>query len=218
MIPLPLDLVPSFEERLEKTWWRSSAWAKRRDALCLGLGLCGLRWVEVSRMQVKDLSYEAGLVRVRSAKGGIDRVVAVGLSWANAFRHVRRRLECSSIDAADLRAGLGFLSGTGKALEYSQALRSCRRWTELHFGQPFSFHCLRHTAGVRLYLATRDVLAVQQMLGHKDLRWTQTYLQVFAGYGGVGVPGFVSAGNDRRSGLRIFDPDGLMADRPGRAG
>lgn len=210
MIPLPLSLVPSFERRLEETWWRRSSWAKRRDALCLGLGLCGLRWIEVSRVQVKDLCFEDGLVRVRTAKGGVDRVVAVGLSWVNAFRQVRYRLECSGILTAEMAGGVAFLSSTGRSLAYSQVLRTCRRWTKRHFGQAFTFHSLRHTAGVRLYLATRDVLAVQQLLGHKDLRWTQVYLQVFAGYGGVGVPSFVAGGSGDPGELRLFDPEGRL--------
>jgi len=42
----------------------------------------------------------------------------------------------------------------------------------------FRFHDLRHTVGTMAYLVTRDLQAVQHLLGHSDLRTTQIYADV----------------------------------------
>lgn len=202
MVPLPLDRLDGFERRVEATWCsRRVSAAKRRDALVMGLGLCGLRWVEVSRVRRGDVLRVSGRVRVRSAKGGVPRCIVTGRSWTEAaVAEFCGRGPGSSL----------FCTGSGGELRYEQVRRRCREWTSRFFGEPYSFHCLRHTAAVRLYEATRDVVAVQRMLGHRSLKWTSVYLQGLRSGGTVGLPAFV---NGRVVGLTLFDPEGLVCRR-----
>jgi len=87
MVPLPLRLVPEFEARLERAWWRRSrSRTFRRDALMVGLGLCGLRWIEVHSLRASCVDNFQGAVRVFTAKGGVGRTVRVGLSWVSAWQ------------------------------------------------------------------------------------------------------------------------------------
>jgi hypothetical protein len=86
--------------------------------------------------------------------------------------------------------GFVFLTSSGKRLSYEAVLRRLRVWSRHVFGRAYSFHCLRHTAAVRVYEATRDVLVVQRFLGHKSLQWTDVYLRSLLAVEVNGLPGF----------------------------
>jgi site-specific recombinase XerC len=200
MIALPLDLVESFERKLDATWSsRSVSWAKRRDALVIGLGLCGLRWEETRRVRRCDLRPVSFRLSVRTAKGGVGRSIYVGRSWTAAALLLR--------DGC-LGGDLLFVTRNLRPLAYKQVLRRVRDWTRQHFGEAYSFHCLRHTAAVRMHRATGDVLAVQRYLGHRSLQWTSVYLAGVEGTGPRGMPSFVTSGDV--AALTVFDPAGLL--------
>lgn len=42
--------------------------------------------------------------------------------------------------------------------------------------KPWSLHCLRHRFATRVYQATKDLVVVQQLLGHENVATTQRYL------------------------------------------
>jgi len=197
MFPLPLDGVENFCARVERAWLNGRL-SVRRDALCIGLGLLGLRWVECSRLVVGDLLKDRALVHVPSAKKGVPRIIPTGQSWMLAMLAVRRAYPGYAPD------GFLFVTRTGQQLKYPNILRRCRAWTEIHFGRSYSFHCLRHTAAVRHYLATRDVLSVQRLLGHRSLKWTAEYLASLQIIPSAGLPPFVEG---RLKGPRLFCPD-----------
>ena len=202
MMSLPMELVDGFEAKLERTWCGSGvSAAKRRDALVLGLGLCGLRWIECVRVRRADLRAVSCRLEVRSAKGGVPRVVLVGRSWTEAARR--------NWGGGDPSSAL-FSTAWGGELRYEQVRRRCREWTRAFFGEPYSFHCLRHTAAVRLYQASHDVVAVQRLLGHRSLQWTTVYLAGVEDVGALGMPSFVEGS---RGLIRLFDPDGLAGRR-----
>jgi integrase len=204
MKPLPLSQIDSFESRIERAWClRKLSWAKRRDACVIGLGLCGLRWEEVSRVRRDDLDRVDGGLMVRTAKNGPKRRVPVGLSLTAGLVRVWMDLPP---DGASVRSGWAFYTQTGQALSYESVLRRTRQWTRAHFGQAYTFHCLRHTAAIRMYLATRDVVAVQRLLGHRSLRWTSVYLEELEVCRTEGLPAFAVS---KPAGLRVFDPDGM---------
>lgn len=198
---LPMSMVEDFEVRLERTWWAKS-WAKRRDALAMGLGLCGLRACEVLGSRWSDLLPADESLRVRTAKGGRPRIVRVGMSWIEAYRKVRGE----RVPEGDCRRLL-FYTSRQQALAYEELRRRCNEWTLLTFGRSYSFHCLRHTAAMRMYEATRDVKAVQEFLGHKNLQSTSVYLTSLRVHDFTpGLPSFVEGKQEKR--LRLFDPDG----------
>jgi len=204
--PLPLDLVVDFEERLERMWW-SKSWARRRDALAIGLGLCGLRCCEVLRSQIRDVLPVDEAIRVRTAKNGVGRIVRVGRSWISAMQAVRAERP----PKGKLRdSHLLFYTSKQRPLAYEELRRRMASWTMAVFKRPYSFHCLRHTAAVRMYEATKDVKAVQEFLGHRSLQWTSVYLAslVIRDFE-PGLPKF--AKDDRGTSLRLFDPDGEAA-------
>lgn len=90
-----------------------------------------------------------------------------------------------------------------------------RRFTEKAtvavFGTGYSFHCFRHTAAVRVWERTRDVLAVQRFLGHRSLQWTEAYLRSIRVVEIGGGPVAFCGGTSR--GPRLFDPEAKGAAR-----
>lgn len=210
MRALPLDGVSRFEQGIERTWCSPrSSWAKRRDACVIGLGLCGLRWEEVSRIRVFDLVLMNCELSVRTAKGGVNRNVRIGQSLSSGMQGVWR----TGPAVGPARSGsFAFYTREGKQLRYEAALRRVKAWTKIVFGQSFSFHCLRHTAAVRCYQATNDVLAVQRLLGHRTLRHTTVYLSSLETVRSGGLPNFVER---VKADLRLFDPDHLGTRRVG---
>jgi len=200
MIALPLNLVPTFEARLERAWGHR-AWCKARDALAISFGLCGLRWNEVSNMRFRDIDEHEGRLVVRSAKGGIRRTLPVGVHIIEALRCLTIKQRPKGISE---RLGLCFYSRPGQQLRYEHINRRLRDWTNRVFGRPYTFHCLRHTAAVRVYQETKDVLIVQRFLGHKSLMWTETYLRSLTDPGFVGLPTYCTQSAFKP---RLFDPD-----------
>ena len=170
MMPLPSAGVVAFEDFLRERW-SSKRYATRRDALACSLGLAGLRWEEVSRVRWTDVDQRDGRLAVRSAKGGIRRILPIGVCFASALRLLRfyggQRFGDEHV----------FLTLKGKRVAYEHMNRTIRRFTLIVFRRPFTFHCLRHTAAVRMYEATGDVLKVQRFLGHRSLMWTEVYLR-----------------------------------------
>jgi len=210
MLALPLDRVELFERRLELTWSTSRSWFKRRDALALGLGLCGLRSIEIRRLVRRDVGWVDAVVHVRTAKGGCPRTVPVGLSWMEAARRLIADNHWRFAESEADRQGWVFVARNGAQLSYRYLLERCRAWCREVFGRPFSLHCLRHTCAVRVYLQTRDVLAVHRLLGHRNLQWTETYLAGLVPQGVDGLPSFVVPDRPR---LKLFDPDRMLGRR-----
>lgn len=223
MEPLPLDRLDEFCSRLERTWWANRSASKRRDAACIGVMLCGLRWVEAHRLRLKDVSVSDGMLHVRTAKGGIDRRLPIGESFATALlqqqAEIRRRKLRSWSAAQHLQASQWlFITHNAGRLSYEAIRRRLRDWTKDVWDRPYSPHCLRHTAALRCYLETRDVMEVHRLLGHRSLQWTRAYLATIEGCGGFGLPDFCRgvngpAGWTRPHAPRLFDPEDLRMKR-----
>lgn len=222
MVPLPFDGLLAFEARLVACW-SSSSWYRRRGSLACSFGLLGLRWSEVEVVRPGDVSVDAETLFVRTRKRGQPRTIPVTRDLLEAALAMR-----GAIAGGDDRV---FVTRGGRGMVYQDVRRFVARCTRLAFGRPFSFHCFRHTAAVRVYRRTRDVVAVKQYLGHKSLQWTQSYLAslevvdvggpvAFAGGGPAVKPKlFVPAVGE----LEVKDVQGSGADRlcsenPGSAG
>jgi len=188
MVPLPADRVAVFEDWLVRRWTVRSRLV-RRGALCCSFGLLGLRWSEVEVMQPGDCFVESEGLLVRTRKRGRPRsidcpgsLLAAALAWR-----------------AELRGGVAdrlFVRETGRAMVYQDIRRFMASATREVFGRAFSFHCLRHTAAVRLYERTHDVLAVQRFLGHRSLQWTDSYLRSLLRVDTRGPVAFCGGGRD----------------------
>jgi integrase/recombinase XerC len=151
--------------------------AARRDrALLEFLYATGLRVGELAGLDLDDIDFTGGLVRVLG-KGNKERIVPFGrkaksslLAWLSASEPLRR----AGGDGSAL-----FLNLRGTRLTDRSARRILdRRMLEASITAHMSPHALRHTFATHMLGAGADLRAIQELLGHASLSTTQRYTHV----------------------------------------
>jgi integrase/recombinase XerD len=176
------ELLPSLAEgellRLLATVPRTGTVPALRDRVLLALlGVQGLRTVEITRANVEDLySGEPVVLRVRGKTR--DRLLPLRPDLAAVLQAYLAARGTARDDATGtpLVAAVGNRAG-GQRL----SRRGIRHVVDGYLRQAgvkrpgVSDHALRHTAATLAYKYTRDLRAVQHMLGHADPRTTARY-------------------------------------------
>jgi len=135
---------------------------------------CGLRISEISSLDVEDIDFESGMLRV-TGKGGKERVVPVGSkALAALIKYLKERPENESSETAGGRPC--FLNTRGGRL----GVRSIRRLVEKYSRDKnlkgrVTPHTLRHTFATHMLEGGTDLRSIQEMLGHSSLSTTQKY-------------------------------------------
>lgn len=132
----------------------------------------GLRRAEVAGLNVGDLDFLAGTLRV-FGKGSRERVVPVSTRALSCLREYLRRRAA--------RAGSEplFTNGRGGRLSADGVAFVVRRWIRAaSFPKSVSAHVFRHSFATHLLNQGCDLRSVQEMLGHKNLATTQVYTHV----------------------------------------
>lgn len=151
--------------------------ALRDRALLALLALQGLRTVEITRANVEDLyTGEPVVVRVRGKTR--DRLLPLRPDIAAVLQAYLAARGTVAHDAA----GTPLLTAVGnRAGGHRLSRRGVRYIVDGYLRQAglkrpgVSDHALRHTAATLAYKYTRDLRAVQHMLGHADPRTTARY-------------------------------------------
>lgn len=152
-IPRPADectITVALEHADERVW------------LMLMLGSRhGMRRGEIARVHTKDLRVDGpDWSLIVHGKGGKDRQIPL---WREVAVVIR-----------DSRTGWVFPNGLGGHLSPAHLGKLVRRAME---GEATA-HQLRHRFATRTYQATRDIRAVQELLGHASVATTQRYTKV----------------------------------------
>ncbi len=156
--------------------------AYRNRAIFETLYSSGIRVSEIAGMNVSDVDFQTGMIRVLG-KGKKERLVPVGTEALNAVRKYRERMlrEAAAnrketvLDEKGplfLNKNLGRLSARSIARILQKIAMDCGLST------PVSPHVLRHSFATHMLDAGADLKAVQEMLGHKSLSTTQKYTHV----------------------------------------
>lgn len=134
-------------------------------------GWSGLRAGEIARLLVENIhTAPAGAVGWRvHGKGGRWREVPVP-DWV--WQAIAPILPTSG-PAWRRERGVGHVTGKHVSKACNAHLRRVGFPGTLH-----TLHSLRHRVGTQVYLQTRDIRLVQQLLGHADPRTTSLYIQV----------------------------------------
>ncbi len=132
----------------------------------------GLRRSEVALLNVGDVDYLAGTVRV-FGKGSKERIVPVGLGALKCLRdYLKDRVHTE--DSAPL-----FINSRGTRLSDSGVVFVLARWIKrTSLLKKITPHTLRHSFATHLMNNGCDIRTVQEMLGHASLQTTQIYTHV----------------------------------------
>jgi integrase/recombinase XerD len=137
----------------------------------------GIRLRELCALTVFDADLQGGMVRVNCGKGQKDRVVPMGRHAVKALREyiakARPRLTKKNRKIRRLfvnRYG-GPVSGQVAAIMIRTFARQARLKKQV------TAHTFRHTFATDLVKNGADIVAVQRMLGHADLKSTQQYIR-----------------------------------------
>ncbi|MDO4607373.1 MAG: tyrosine-type recombinase/integrase [Bowdeniella nasicola] len=139
--------------------------APLRESLMLRLAaFAGLRCGEIARVHIQDLTHDLfGVSLVVHGKGAVDRLVPISEDLAQDIRTL----------AADSPTGYLFPGAVDGHLS--------ARWVSRLGGRllpsPWTMHKLRHRYGTTAYAAGRDLIAVQNLLGHSSVSTTQRYVE-----------------------------------------
>jgi len=132
----------------------------------------GLRRSEVSSLNIGDIDFISGFVRV-IGKGSKERVVPVGdkaLSALKKYLEMRNDNKFSSplfLNHLNKR-----LTDAGIALILKKMAKRAR------FARDINPHAIRHSFATHLLNKGCDLRALQEMLGHKNLSTTQIYTHI----------------------------------------
>lgn len=148
-----------------------------RDRAILEFGYAtGARVSEIGRVDVKDVLYDEGLVRL-FGKGSKERLVPVGRRALGAVALYARETR-PSLDRGKSQGRL-FLNVRGTPISRVGIWGIIRRCAVgAGISKRVTPHTLRHTFATHLLEGGADLRAVQEMLGHADLSTTQLYTRV----------------------------------------
>ncbi len=133
--------------------------AKPRERAILLLGApAGLCNAEMGALMPEDLQLELRQLQVQKGKGNKRRKV-----------NLSKRL-CEALAALERTPGKPLIGLTPQGIR--EAIRRlCKK-----YGVPYqAIHALRHTAGTRLYRATKDLKTVARHLGHSKIETAAVY-------------------------------------------
>jgi integrase/recombinase XerD len=163
---LPLILAPA-----EVLQLFGGAACSRDRVLLQTTYACGLRVSEVVALEVSAIDSARGVVVIRQGKGRKDRLVPLSARLLQELRSYWQQHRP--------RPWLFPGKRPGQPLCIAAAQKVCRRAAQrAGLTKPLTMHTLRHSYATHLLEAGCDLVTIQQLLGHRDLKTTTRYLHV----------------------------------------
>ena len=135
---------------------------------------CGLRLEEVANLTLRAINLSRAQLFIYDGKGGRDRVVYLS---GDAFEALSRYLK----KRPSSRVRKVFLVEKGVYKGKPLSMRGIQKRME-HYARKASLkvscHQLRHTMATQLLNADADLVIIQDLLGHNQIRTTQRYCKV----------------------------------------
>ena len=116
-------------------------------------------------VRFRDFTWKESAVTIRGAKGSNNRTVPLPAEFC------RRLMGFIELERRRNPDELVFSISTRQLRHIWDQYRPCQK----------GIHCLRHTAGVLLYLNCRDINIVRAFLGHRNINNTMVYLDFVEG-------------------------------------
>ncbi|OMP75904.1 site-specific tyrosine recombinase XerD [[Flexibacter] sp. ATCC 35208] len=146
----------------------------RNRAILETMYSCGLRVSEVTGLQISQLHFDAGFIRV-IGKGDKERLIPIGrdaIKYINIYKdEVRVHMPCKPGQEDIL-----FLNRRGSALTRVMIFLVIKELTVMAgIEKQVSPHTFRHSFATHLVEGGADLRAVQEMLGHESITTTEIY-------------------------------------------
>ena len=163
-------LVPT-EERIDKIISRCSL----KYTTTFQISKHGLRPDEVSKVVLRDVDLQRGLLTVRTSKLGAERTIKLK---HYAHENLRTYIQRKNITRLDTRL-------FSKPNILRDQWNKYRKRAYLNFRDPellkIRLYDLRHWFATTEYIKTRDLLHVKYLLGHRDIKSTLVYVHLAQG-------------------------------------
>lgn len=174
-IPLPKGAkrLPEILSPQEVVRILYAATSRRDRALLMTTYGAGLRVSEVVRLELRDLDSDRGLIRVAGGKGRKDRYTLFSERLREELRAYYRVYRPQRLLFPSRRRD------PTVALDPHSAQRMFHvAKTRAGVSKQGGIHSLRHAFATHMLEAGIDLLTIQHLLGHRDLRTTAGYIQV----------------------------------------
>lgn len=143
---------------------------KHKTMIMLGYA-CGLRVSEITGLEIKDIDEDRRLLLIRKAKGKKDRIVSLSPVMLVMLREYQTKHKPEKY----------LFEGQYKGTAYSsRSLELIIKAAKDKAGikKTGSMHMLRHSFATHLLEKGTDVVFIQKLLGHNNLKTTLRYLHV----------------------------------------
>ncbi|ACU62899.1 tyrosine recombinase XerD [Chitinophaga pinensis DSM 2588] len=147
---------------------------QRNRAILETMYSCGLRVSEVTNLQISQLHFDAGFIRV-VGKGDKERLVPIGsdaVKYINIYKDEVR----VHVPVKKGQEDILFLNRRGSALTRVMIFLVIKELTAAAgIDKQVSPHTFRHSFATHLVEGGADLRAVQEMLGHESITTTEIY-------------------------------------------
>lgn len=143
---------------------------KHKTMIMLGYA-CGLRVSEITSIELKDIDEERRLLFICRAKGKKDRVVSLSPVMIVMLREYKTKYNPTKYLFEGQKKGSNYSTRSLEAIIKAAKTKAGIRKTG-------SMHMLRHSFATHLLDKGTDVVFIQKILGHNDIKTTLRYLHV----------------------------------------
>ncbi|HRG58992.1 MAG TPA: site-specific tyrosine recombinase XerD [Bacteroidia bacterium] len=146
----------------------------RNKAILETMYSSGLRVSEVVNLQISNLHFEIGFIKV-TGKGSKERLVPIGSSAVKAIKLYRENVR-THLPIKKEYEDILFLNRRGAKLTRNMIfiiIKDLAQKIGLH--KNISPHTMRHSFATHLIEGGADLRAVQEMLGHESITTTEIY-------------------------------------------
>ena len=137
---------------------------KHKAIITIGFG-CAMRVSEVINLKMTDIDSKRMLIHIKNAKGRKDRIVPISeniLKTLYEYYYKYRPIE--------------YLFNGQFKLQYSTG--SCNKIVKKYLGENYHFHLLRHSGFTTMHENGADLVVIQKLAGHSDIKTTMIYTHV----------------------------------------
>ncbi len=160
---LSVEECQALLKTIDNPMWYTMVFVALRTGLRCG-ELAGLEWNNVN-MEKRILTVRHSMVRgvMGAPKNNRERHIPITVTVCDALRQIRGRGE------------LVFSQRDGRPLYHDTPIRTLHRYCKKANLRLIGWHTLRHTFASQLVANGVSIKAVQELLGHSDIRTTMRY-------------------------------------------